>query len=396
MKAAFSLDLANIPKELLYILELVMNYDESPISNGKLYENIDWNLFTELVRHHRLYPLLYTQLKNKEEVLPSPVLKRLETDFKKNTFLMLQLSAEMEYIGKFFAEHGIRTLFLKGPVLGQELYGDISLRTSSDLDVLIPINQLERADSILVNLGYVKDEYIQTVLSDWKWRHHHVTYLHPVKKTKVEVHWRLNPGPGKDPAFEELWERKRESNLTQFPVYLLSREDLFLFLVSHGARHGWSRLRWLVDIDRLVKKKLDWHKTYHLLKKYGYLHPGGQAVILANQLLHTKISKEMDSVLFSAQAHKLAQEAIFYFESMISLHTQPLPKEVSRYHKRHLFYLMSKRQKTVFILSFLYPYPEDAEILPLPKRFHFLYFLLRPFIWVRRKTMKHTAPQEDG
>ena len=32
-------------------------------------------------------------------------------------------------------------------------------------------------------------------------------------------------------------------------------------------------------------------------------------------------------------------------------------------------------------MSFLYPYPEDAETLPLPKYLHFLYFPLRPFLW---------------
>ena len=106
----------------------------------------------------------------------------------------------------------------------------------------------------------MKDDYIVKVLNDWKWRHHHITYFHPQKKIKLEVHWRLNPGPGKEPCFNELWERKRISSLTSFPVYFLGREDLFLFLVSHGARHGWSRLRWLVDIHQLVKQELDWSK----------------------------------------------------------------------------------------------------------------------------------------
>ena len=72
--------------------------------------------------------------------------------------------------------------------------------------------------------------------------------FHPTKQIKLEIHWRLNPGPGKEPGFEELWKRKRKSTLTSNSVYMLGEEDLFLFLVSHGARHGWSRLRWLVDI----------------------------------------------------------------------------------------------------------------------------------------------------
>ena len=91
-------------------------------------------------------------------------------------------------------------------------------------------------------------------------------------------------------------------------------------------------------------------------------------------------------VLVSGKTVKqLAQEAIFYLEEMINLHTDPVPENVAKYHKRHLFSLMSNKQKIFFIMSFLYPYPEDAETLPLPKYLHFLYFPLRPFLWVWRK-----------
>ena len=179
---------------------------------------------------------------------------------------MLHLSAEMEKVSKLFSKHEIQTLFLKGPVLAENLYGDISMRTSSDIDFLIPIENLEKAEALLRDLGYEKDDYIQSVLNDWRWRHHHVTYFHPNKKMKLEIHWRLHPGPGKEPSFDDLWVRKRKSTLTNFPVYLLGREDLFLFLVCHGARHGWSRLRWLVDIQMLMKQNVEWGKLVNFIQ----------------------------------------------------------------------------------------------------------------------------------
>ena len=54
----------------------------------------------------------------------------------------------MEQVSKWFIENEISTLF-KGPALAHDLYGDVSLRTSCDLDILIPINQLEKAERIL-------------------------------------------------------------------------------------------------------------------------------------------------------------------------------------------------------------------------------------------------------
>lgn len=225
--------------------------------SNEWFSDIDWEVFLEQAVHHRVYPVIYQKLKQVDkELIPSHIVQTLTRKYKRNTFQMLYLSAEMERINKLCNENEIRTIFLKGPVLSQDLYGDLSLRTSCDLDVLIPIQNLEKAEKLLLEQGYVKDDYIQTILSDWKWRHHHITFFHPTRRIKLEIHWRLNPGPGKEPGFEELWKRKRKSALTSNSVYMLGKEDLFLFLVSHGARHGWSRLRWLVDIKKLSIKIL--------------------------------------------------------------------------------------------------------------------------------------------
>lgn len=386
-----TLNVVRIPKELRLILELMKEGNHQYVQKHQesLCRDIDWNFFIKLTIHHRVYPLLNFKIKMLDESLvPAYVFQFLNHQYKKNTFQMLRLSAEMERVSKLFSEQHIRTVFLKGPVLAQDLYGDLSLRTSSDLDILIPIEKLKKAEELLVALGYEKDDYIETVLNDWRWRHHHVTYIHPRTKMKLEIHWRLHPGPGKEPSFNELWERKSKSELTSYPVYLLGTEDLFLFLVSHGARHGWSRLRWLVDIRQLMRQRVDWIKLYNLFKTYHNPHVGGQAVILASQLLNTQIVEEIKPLLVDKRSKELAQEAIFYLENMVNLHTDPVPEEVSEYHKRHLFSLMSVEQKFFFIMSFFHPYPEDADTLPLPKKLHFLYFPLRPLLWVWRKTRK--------
>jgi hypothetical protein len=387
MESNFNLNIEKVPKELNFILEIIKSENVNGIP---FYRDINWNQFLELSMHHRVYPLLAAKLKKADkELFPPNVIKNIEQSYKRNTFHMLRLSAEMEKVSKLFNENQISVLALKGPILGADLYGDISLRTSGDLDVLVPMSDIEKAEKLLIKQGYVKDDYIKTVLNDWKWRHHHVTYFHPTQMIKVEIHWRLNPGPRREPSFNELWQRKRKSSITSYPVYYLGREDLFLFLVSHGSRHGWSRLRWLVDIDQIVKQNINWTLLIQLLKKYQYLHIGGQAVVLCSELFNTSIKKEMKPLVKGNKVKRLAQEAIFYLERMIDLHSEPVPEDISAFHKRHLFKLMSKKQKIIFILSFLYPYPEDAETLPLPKMLHFLYFPLRPVIWAWRRTKQH-------
>jgi hypothetical protein len=391
MNKEYELNLANVPEELLFLLEIINKEQVEELSDyikekGK---TIDWKLFLELAYHHRLFPLLTTKLtKIDNHLIPPYIVQAISQTYKENTFHMLFLASVMEEIYKLFTDNRINVVVLKGPILALDLYGDVSLRTSSDLDMLIPIDELEKAEKLLLNLGYVKDDYIRTILNDWKWRHHHITFIHPKTKVKIEIHWRFNPGPAKEPSFAELWERRGTSFLTENPIHILGKEDLFLFLVTHGARHGWSRLRWLMDIHQLTMKKLDWSVVINRLRKYGYLHVGGQAIILTAGIFQTPLVKEMESLVSKKIAHTLAQQAIFYLEGMVNLHTDPVPEHIALYHKQHLFSLLSIRQRLIFISSFLYPYPEDAVVLPLPKSLHFLYFPLRPLLWAWRKAKK--------
>lgn len=388
MNHIFNLDTSEFSKELVLMLEMLkqQNMDEL-LKNEDMLKVINWKVFIQLTRHHRVYPTIYQKIKSvSKDLIPTFVIEAFQLDYQNNIFRMLQLSGETESISKLLSEHELPALFLKGPTLSADLYGDISLRTSSDIDVLIPINLLEKVDQLLCNAGYEKDEYIQSVLNDWKWRHHHFTYFHSEKKIKLEVHWRLHPGPGKEPSFTELWERRRKSSLTKFPVYCLGKEDLFWFLVSHGARHGWSRLRWLVDIDKMLNGKLDWAATKKLFEKYHTSHVGGQSLMLSSCLLNSILTNEMNAITDQHRSRKLAQDALFYIRQFINLHNEPLPDDVATFHKKHLFSLMSLQQKCLFIISTFHPYFEDAMTLPLPKKFHFLYFPLRPILWLWRKT----------
>jgi hypothetical protein len=384
-----TLHMEDLSDELRLMLAFLSSDDEADQSFDyqELLLRADWDRFIELARHHRVFPTVNRKLQElKSAEIPVFVTQMFHRDYYRNTLQMLTLSGEMEQLAKAFSERGLRSLFLKGPVIAADLYGDVSLRTSCDLDLLIPIKELEQAEALLVSLGYEKDEYIVSVLNDWKWRHHHTTFFHPKKGIKVELHWRLNPAPSKEPSFNELWSRKRKSALISRPIYYLGREDLFMFLVSHGARHGWSRLRWLLDIKQLVNQKLDWPKLIRLLSKHSYSHIGGQALLLAARLLSLPLRDEMKPLLAGRKAHWLAEDTMFYVHRLVNLHSPPIPEEISRFHKRYLFALLTVPQKIQFVASFLFPYPEDAETLPLPKALHFLYFPLRPFLWLFRKT----------
>ncbi|MFD1359150.1 nucleotidyltransferase family protein [Fictibacillus halophilus] len=389
MECSKTLNFTNLSKELKLQVEL-LKLDSLINLNIDLFTKIDWNEFIALTIHHRTFCTLYKKVKHLNgKYIPDFAIHKLEMLYKKNIYKMLHLSTEMEKVNKLMIKEDIKFLLLKGPALAKELYGDISLRTSCDIDFLVPIEELERIDTLLQNEGYVKNDYFRSILNDWKWRNHHVTYFHPSKEVKLEVHWRLNPGPASEPSFNELWERRKISKLTSTPLYLLGNEDLFLFLASHGARHGWSRLRWLLDINQIMKKdNINIEKLKKVAEKHNYTHLLGQSIRLTSELFDTQIIKNLLPFNNNKRVTSLARLAIFYLERKVNLHTYPVPKDISQYHKNYLFSIKSPIQKLFFVMSFFYPYPEDQDILPLPKRLHFLYFPLRPFIWLWNKAAR--------
>lgn len=383
MNKNYSLNLGNLNKELRLLLAILrLDNDDSTLLNGsELYKGVDWDQFLQIVKYHRIFPLIYLKLKKiNDKWIPSFVIEKLGQEYKNNIFSMLYLTGEMESISNAFCENNINNLFLKGPVIGADIYGDISLRTSKDLDILIQQNELKKAKDILLNLGYIQEED-KTLLNELQWKGHHINFFHPQKNVYLEIHWRLQRPPSKEPSFKDLWERRRISTLTKYPVYFLGKQDMFLYLVSHGARHGWFRLRWLVDID---KAQRNINIDRNMIRKYQNSHLLGQALILTSELLNSSINKSMQVFMEKNKSKRLAKEAMTFIDNMES--TEDIM--ASKNYKRYLFSLKPFLHKLFIIIQIFYPGYEDTLIIRLPKSFHFLYYPLRPMLVGWRKIKK--------
>ncbi|MBD8134931.1 nucleotidyltransferase family protein [Bacillus sp. CFBP 13597] len=395
MQNNYDIDLSITPNEFQLLVEVMkMQNDKSIGSFKELLTNTDWEFFLQLAMHHRVYPLIYSKLKYVDErLIPKYVIENLYQEYQKNTFKMLLLSGEMENLGRLLNENQIRSLFLKGPVIAFDIYGEISLRTSKDLDILVNKADLNRVEELLLSYGYEREDLQDKV----KKSRIHIAYFHPLKKVEIEIHWRLNSPPLKEPSFNELWKRKRVSTLTTYQVYFLGEEDLFLFLISHGSRHGWFRLRWLADIDQIIQNKVISSKNSLSLKTYQYQHLGGKAdlliehaLILASVLMNTPINKEIHSLNAGKRSRKLAHLALnFILEHGPELKKNP-PLSIKLNLQRRLniihykFSIKSNLEKFIYLMKLLKPSSADKQTLNLPKCLHFLYYPLRPFLWFWR------------
>ena len=128
--------------------------------NPAVPEQMDWDFFDASVRKHRLQPLLIRGLRSMDPELVAryPALNRYKGMQNKYSMESFQRLRALTQVNAALAEAGIRMISMKGPLLAMEAYGDPSLRTSRDLDVMVPEADLRRAGELLVELGYTPED----------------------------------------------------------------------------------------------------------------------------------------------------------------------------------------------------------------------------------------------
>ncbi len=221
-------------------------------------DNIRPKIFLEIVQHHKLIPHLYPILKNRCKNVSEEVLQGFQQLLRQHHLHILKLSGELARISKLFAAQSIPWLSIKGPALSVQLYGDIAARQSGDLDILVNENNLTRAISILMQLGYemIVPAKKLDVKHDEKYRKRFKDYLfqHKERKDLVELHWMLSyDWFTPDNITSLLWQQLEKVVIANEKISVPNAANHLIFLYEHGSRHSWYRLAWLWDIAYATK-----------------------------------------------------------------------------------------------------------------------------------------------
>lgn len=174
-----------------------------------------------------------------------------------NTLHALQLVSETRRWVDRLAAAGIRAIAAKGPLLSRRYYGDYATRHAGDLDLLTAPEQVADADRLLCSNGYCRTKP-QNQLSPRRFElylrtQHEFGYRHPAGLLSMELHWRYADSPSLAPySFADLWQRAERVDIAGSAIPVLSHRDTLVHLAIHGALDGWSRLKWIADLPRVV------------------------------------------------------------------------------------------------------------------------------------------------
>ncbi len=354
-------------------------------------DNINWQLFLKIVKKHRVHPIVYKNLsKIKSTDISEKVLMDLEQLCQKNLMNSIKLTAELIKISRAMDENGIRLLSLKGPLLAMAIYGDMALRNSRDLDILIDTQDVEKTERLLFEAGYRNIELeAEEVLTPKRKQNsikskHHFVYIN-ANGIITEIHWRYSYQFA-NTHFDKLWMNRKEQNVSGQKIAVLAPEDEFIFLVIHGAKHGWNRLRWLCDVAEIIKQdQIRWDEIIKRAEKMNILDMILQAVILSNQLYASKIPELLNKSLKGNKVGwQMAEMAIPFINEIEEGATEPGQHQYIYFKKYNYARSKGIKSKLTYLATMVYPQHVDYKTVNFSDRYFFMYYLMRPFFKIRR------------
>jgi hypothetical protein len=147
---------------------------------------------------------------------------------------------------------GVTALPYKGPVLSLQLYGDLALRQSVDLDLVVPFDTYDVARAALVRRGLAPrwGHSARQERTLFAWLGHA-----PFGEGDdfVELHWRFA-----DRRFpfaldaRDVLRRAQQVRVAGRMLPLMAPDDLLAVLSMHAARHLFERLEWVSGVTRLL------------------------------------------------------------------------------------------------------------------------------------------------
>lgn len=302
---------------------------------------ISWKHVLYLAQHHRVILLLKDCLMDVcPEAVPEEIVAAWEDQKKIVIMRNIFLTKEMGRLISLLESRGIQSLALKGPVLAQVAFGDLNLRSYTDIDLLIKPEDFTRVEEIFSGEGYLAKKNLATLNRISKRLYLWQTGQLPFKKGAdifhVDLHSAIMPPLySYDIQFSELWDRSREVPLSGTPVRTCGPEDMLQILCYHGAKNRWEHLKHIVDVSEYIRahKDLNWTQVFDRTRKLG----GERILLLGLYLTRELLDASLpDEVVKKIEASEIGTQVA---DTILERLKVPPPLEMMAFKERFRFQL---------------------------------------------------------
>jgi hypothetical protein len=340
--------------------------------------SVSWDALYSLAESHGLVPLLYRHLA--QAAAPEPFRERCRESVFRSQLDALGKCADLLELLDRFEREGVPVLPFKGAAAGAAYYGDPGLRVFNDADLLVPAGQARRAWELLLRLGY---EPTLPLTPGWRAvdmrSRNERMFARSGRPAVVDLHWNLMPlYYSFTPPNDGLWGRTELVSLGGRRVATLGAEDALLFFCLHGAKHNWSRLRWVCDVAELVRSRpgLRWEWVLDWAGRRGAVRMVQVALRLARGLLSAPVP---ETALAAGEGDRAVSRLSAAFRTaLLAYPPRPEPEAELPWHSYFYQSMDRRRDRLRWIYEIiLLPGELEWELVPLPAAFAPLYFPVR-------------------
>lgn len=237
-----------------------------------IHSDLNWDYLLKIASIHGLQPLLNWQLNRIcPDRIPVEFMDTLKEFLNRNAKRNLFFMQEIIEIIKTLKGHYIESVPYKGPVLTQQVYGNLSMRQFGDLDLMVKREDVPIVKDILISKGYEPEFDLDSVQEqNYLKTQRELKFFHELKGISLELHWEfagvfLNlPSNAEEIFLDDL----KSVDIGGVSIPEISPENLLLILSIHNASHQWSRLAWLVDVATLISnQKINLKKVLEISRK---------------------------------------------------------------------------------------------------------------------------------
>jgi len=347
-------------------------------------DKIDWDKFVSMSTRHKVLPLIFQNLTLIcKDSFPENLKIRLENTYIfENAVQNFSMIEQLFFILELLKKNEITAVPFKGPVLAQNVFGDVTLRRYLDLDIFISKKDAVKAVDVLMQKGFMpekgtlpggkgKKAYLEKLVA--------ISLVHPKMHLSIDLQWDISNRFSNMPiVLEDVETRIEQVVLNKKNVPNLPPEELLCYFCLHGTKHRWLILDLVCCVSELirVRKNINWGYTLEYANRIHCRRVLLLGLFLARDLLGVNLPDYIDQMIDQDRQIKLlaskAYEGLFdnYMDGTM------MPEKFDSFMfqvKDSFFDKILYGCRTLFL-----PTKEDLRCFPLPGFLMFLLYELRP------------------
>lgn len=357
----------------------------------RLRTGIDVDVVMELAAQHAVRPdLLKVLSKLSWDHVPKRMREALECFQHGHLLRALSVANELIQVAAAFADARIDFAAFKGPVLAMQLHGDVARREYSDIDIIVPLAEADRAERVLSDRGYLNTQGDPAFRRAFLRHQRQYAFVHDGVDAAVDLHWDFSAEGLPFPVHAaDIWSALQPVTIGGVDIPSLAGEDLVLLLAGHGTKEAWRSIGWVLDFATLVERlpDLDWPRILARARRNG----SACSILLAAAMAQELLDQRAAPFLAAALDHKPAILALA--RELAGRLRSAFPADIVRPNLEDL--MLCDRLGDRILASTkiaMTPTPGDYEALPLPPALWPTYRLTRPIrlaAGALRRTFRH-------